>query len=196
MIKASRAAHARNLVGPVVRSTYRITVHDAQNMPATGPLLLLCNWTNIAAPAVLKAALPRPIHVWAAGPAALPGPLLSVTGDLAIPERRAGVRALREAVRYLQEGEVVAACGPKDLGYALAVTGVAVQTIGVEAPVTKRPTDPPSRKSPITLHVGAVRHLPERMRSSSPTRAVVRAANEWARQLLVDFTTSRYEVGS
>lgn len=195
MIKVKRAAHARNLVGPLVRSTYRITVHDADLLPSTGSVLLLTDWANIAAPTVLKAGLSRPIHVWAAGPAALPGPLLSLTGDLAVPDDRPGVGQLRDAVEYLRQGEVVAACGPTDIGYALAVTGTGVQTVRISAPATKRPTDPPSRKSPITLHVGPIRHLPERLRSSMPTRNVVRAANEWARQLLVDAGSHRYEVG-
>jgi len=186
--RVKRAAHARNLVGPLIRATYRITVHDAPNLPASGALLLICDWANIAAPSVLKAGLARPVHVWAAGPAALPGPLLSITGDLAVPETRPGVRVLREAVRFLQAGEVVAVCGPEDVGYAVAVTGAAVQTLTVDAPPTKRPTDPPARKSAITVSVGPLRHVPEHLRAVQPTRDVVRAANEWVRQLTVDST--------
>jgi len=186
MIKTRRAAHARNLVGPLIRSTYRITVHDAENLPASGAVLLICDWANIAAPSVLKAGLARPVHAWAQGPAALPGPLLSITGDLAVPETRPGVRALRDAVSYLRADEVVAVCGPTDVGYALAVTGAAVQTISVDAPPTKRPTDPPARKSAITLNIGPLRHVPEHLRSAQPTRDVVRAANEWVRQLTTD----------
>ena len=184
--RVKRAAHARNLVGPLVRATYRITVHDARNLPATGPVLLICDWANIAAPSVLKAGLTRPVHVWAAGPAALPGPLLSITGDLAVPETRPGVRVLRDAVRYLQAGEAVAVCGPEDVGYTLAVTGAAVQVLSIDAPPTKRPTDPPARKSAITISVGPLRHVPEHLRAMRPTRGVVRAANEWVRQLTVD----------
>jgi len=194
MMKATRAAHARNLVGPLIRSIYRITVHDANNVPARGPVLLLCDWVNIAAPAVLKAGIRRPVHVWASGPAALPGPLLGITGDLAVPDNRPGVGALREVVRLLEDGEAVAVCGPSDVGYALARTGAPVQTIRVDAPATKRPTDSPARKSAITLHVGPIRHVPDRLRSFEPTRADVRAAGEWARQLLVDGPDYRYEV--
>ncbi|HEV8025136.1 MAG TPA: hypothetical protein VGP37_09660 [Candidatus Nanopelagicales bacterium] len=194
MIKTTRAAHARNLIGPLIRSTYRITVHDVDSVPASGAVVLVCDWPNIAAPTVVKAALGRPVHVWAAGPAALPGPLLSVTGDLAVPEGRPGVRVLRDAVRYLDEGEAVAVCGVDDVGYAIAVTGAPVQTIMIDAPATKRPTDPPSRKASITVQVGPLRYLPERLHSSQPTRNEVRAVNEWVRQLTTDARPGRFEV--
>lgn len=194
MIKATRAAHARNLIGPLIRSTYRITVHDVDSVPASGAVVLVCDWSNIAAPTVVKAALGRPVHAWAAGPAALPGPLLSVTGDLAVPEGCPGLRVLREVVRYLDEGEAVAVCGVDDVGYAIAVTGAPVQTISIDAPATKRPTDPPSRKASITVQVGPLRYLPERLRSSQPTRNEVRAVNEWVRQLTTDARPGRFEV--
>ena len=195
MSRLTRAAHARNLVGPLIRSTYRITTHDATNVPATGPVVLLCDWSNIAAPSVLKAGIARPVHVWAQGPAALPGPLLSITGDLAVPENRPGVRALREATAFLAAGEAVAVCGSVDIGYALACTGAPVQTVVVDAPSTKRPTDPPARRSGITLQIGPLRHLPDRLRSDRPTRSVVRAANEWARQLITDAPARQVELG-
>ena len=195
MSRLTRAAHARNLVGPLVRSTYRITAHDSANVPASGAVVLLCDWSNIAAPSVLKAGIARPVHVWAQGPAALPGPLLSITGDLAVPDNRPGVRALREATAFLAAGEAVAVCGSVDIGYALACTGAPVQTVVVEAPMTKRPTDPPARRSPITLQIGPLRHLPDRLRSDRPTRSVVRAANEWARQLMTDAPMRRPELG-
>ncbi len=73
---AALAAHARNLVGPLLRSTYRISTINADAIPPRGPVLILCDWNNIAAPSVIKAAAPRPVHVWADGPAAVPGPLL------------------------------------------------------------------------------------------------------------------------
>lgn len=195
MSRLTRAAHARNLVGPLIRSTYRITAHDSASVPATGALVLLCDWSNIAAPSVLKAGIARPVHVWAQGPAALPGPLMSITGDLPVPEDRPGVRALREATAFLRAGEAVAVCGSVDIGYALACTGAPVQTVVVDAPPTKRPTDHPSRRSSITLHIGPLRHLPDRLRSDRPTRSVVRAANEWARQLLTDAPDRPREVG-
>lgn len=185
-MSAVRAAHARNLVGPLIRSTYRIEVRNVENLPARGPVLIVCEWNNIAAPTVLKAGLPRPVHVWATGPAALPGPLLSITGDLAVPEGRPGVHVLRQATDLLEQGEAVAAIGVGDIGYALACTGAPVLVASITAPPTKRPTDPPARKSPITLSLGAPHRLPERVQSSSPTRANVRAAGEWARQRSAD----------
>lgn len=185
-MSSARAAHARNLVGPLIRSTYRIEVHDAENLPAHGPILILCYWNNIAAPTVLKAGLLRPVHVWAAGPAALPGPLLSITGDLAMPDGRPGIGIVRQATELLERGEAVAAIGVGDIGYALARSGAPVLYVSITAPATKRPTDPPARKSPITLTLGAPQPLPARLRSSSPTRATARAAGEWARQRSVD----------
>lgn len=189
-MRTTRAAHARNLVGPLVRSAYRIEVRCVENLPLQGPILVLCDWNNIAAPTVLKAGLPRPVHVWAAGPAALPGPLLSITGDLAVPDGRPGVDVLRAATDLLDKGEAVAAIGVLDVGYALARTGAPVLTASIMAPTTKRPTDPPSRKSTITVKLGAPHRLPDRVRFASPspppTRGTVLAAGEWARQRSAD----------
>ena len=185
-MSAARAAHARNLVGPLIRSTYRIEVRDAENLPTRGAVLILCGWNNIAAPTVLKAGLPRPVHVWAAGPAALPGPLLAITGDLAMPEGRPGVDVVRRATELLEQGEAVAAIGVGDIGYAIAYTGAPVLVASITAPPTKRPTDPPARKSHIDVTVRPMHLPPERLRSASPTRATARAAGEWARQKSVD----------
>ena len=51
------AAHARNLVNPLLRSTYRISTINADAIPPRGPVLILCDWNNIAAPSVIKAAV-------------------------------------------------------------------------------------------------------------------------------------------
>lgn len=187
-MSTSRAAHARNLVGPLIRSTYRIDVHGGENLPRHGRVLVLCDWNNIAAPSVLKSGLPRPIHVWAAGPAALPGPLMSFTGDLAMPGGHPGVAVVRNVVRLLDQGEAVVAIGVTDIGYVLARTGSAIITAHVHAPETKRPTDPPARKSMISVTMGRPREFPERLRHPMPSRSATRAAGEWARQHLVDET--------
>ena len=187
----ARAAHARNLVGPLIRSTYRIDVRNVENLPTRGPIVILCDWNNIAAPTVLKAGLPRPVHVWAAGPAALPGPLMSITGDLAMPEDRPGVEVVRAATDLLERGEAVAAIGVGDIGYALARSGAPILAASVSAPSTKRPTDPPARKSHITLTLGVWHPLPERVRSATPSSATARAAGEWARQCSVDAVVGR-----
>lgn len=187
----SRAAHARNLIGPLVRSAYRIDVHGSENLPRRGPVLIMCDWNNIAAPSIIKAGLPRPVHVWAAGPAALPGPLLSVVGDLAMPEGGVGVGTIRRVVEVLERGEAVAAIGVHDLGYVVAKTRAPLMTAAFDAPATKRPTDPPARKSSVSVTMGSVHAVPERFQSEHPTRSVARAAGEWARQILVDETGAR-----
>lgn len=184
----ARAAHARNLIGPLVRSTYRIEVQGAERLPRSGNVLILGEWNNIAAPSILKAALPRPIHVWAAGPAGLPGPLMSVTGDLAMPDGSPGVRVVRKVVELLNQGEAVVAIGVSDVGYVLARTGASMMTARVCAPATKRPTDPPARRSQINVTMGSPHELPERFRRALPSSSTARAAGEWARQKLVDET--------
>lgn len=188
-MSGSRAAHARNLVGPLIRSTYRIDVRGVENLPRQGSVLIVCDWNNIAAPSVLKAGLPRPIHVWAAGPAGLPGPLMSVTGDLAMPEQRPGVAVVQRVVELLGEGEAVVAIGVQDLGYVLSKAGTAMMTAHVQAPDTKRPTDPPARKSEIGVTMGPIHDIPVRFTAHRPTIGVARAAGEWARQRLADETT-------
>lgn len=186
----SRAAHARNLVGPLIRSTYQINVHGAENLPRHGSVLVLCDWNNIAAPSILKSGLSRPIHVWAAGPAGLPGPLMSVTGDLAMPEGRPGVAVVSNVVGLLAQGEAVVAIGVTSIGYVLARSGAPVMTARIQAPATKRPTDPPARKSEISVTMGVPHALPERFTMKRPTVGVTRAAGEWARQRLVDEVSS------
>ncbi len=146
----------------------------------------MCAWNNIAAPNMLKAALPRPVHVWASGPAALPGPLLSVTGDLAMPEGKAGVAILSRVLDLLTRGEAVAAIGVCDLGYVVAKSGAPVIAARVVAPMTKRPTDPPTRKSTIDVTMGHLHQVPERFISTRPSRSMARASGEWVRQVLVD----------
>lgn len=182
----SRAAHARNLIGPLVRSAYSIEVTGADALPKRGPVLIVCDWNNIAAPTVVKSGLPRPVHVWASGPAALPGPLLSVSGDLAMPENKAGIGIVRDVVDLLDQGEAIVAIGVGDLGYVLARSRAPLMTATIDAPATKRPTDPPARKSSISVTMGPVHDLPERLRIEHPTRSSVRAAGEWARQIVVD----------
>ena len=183
---AALAAHARNLVGPLLRSTYRISTINADAIPPRGPVLILCDWNNIAAPSVIKAAVPRPVHVWADGPAAVPGPLLSVTGDLAMPVTKIGVEIVNRAVILVGSGEAVCAIGVEDLGYVLARSQAPVVPVHVAAPETKRPTDPPARKSPIVLTMGGLRVFPQRLRTDRVSRISARAAGEWARQILVD----------
>ncbi len=182
----ARAAHARNLLGPLVRSTYRLHVTSEDNVPAHGAVVIVCDWNNIAAPSVLKAAVPRPVHVWADGPAGVPGPLLSFTGDLAMPVTRIGVDVVRRATDLLRAGEAVAVVGVQDLGYALASTSTPILPVLIEAPATKRPTDPPARKSDIQVVIGDLEPFPEYLRTEAVTRASARAAGEWARQVLVD----------
>lgn len=186
----TRAAHARNLVGPIIRSTYRITCVNAEAVPHQGAVVIVCDWNNIAAPAVLKAALPRPVHVWADGPAGVPGPLMSVTGDLAMPVTRLGLDVVSRATQMLENGEAVAAIGVEDLGYALARSGAPVLPVHIHAPTTKRPTDPPARKAVISVVVGDLQPCPEYVNVAPATRASVRDAGEWARQVLVDSARS------
>lgn len=189
-MSAARAAHARNLVGPLIRSTYRINVYGGENLPRYGSVLMLCDWNNIAAPSVLKSGLSRPVHVWAAGAAGLPGPLMTLTGDLAMPDRRPGIPVVRRVIELLEHGEVVVAIGVQDIGYVLARSGAPVIAARVHAPGTKRPTDPPARKSEIDVTMGERHALPERFIGIRPTIGLARAAGEWARQRLVDEVNS------
>lgn len=183
---SSRAAHARNLVGPLIRSAYRIEAAHTDRVPKRGGVVIVCDWNNIAAPTVVKAALPRPVHVWAAGPAALPGPLLSVTGDLAMPEGTPGVATVSRVLELLTQGEAVVAIGAVDIGFVISKSAAPVMAARITAPATKRPTDPPARKSAIDVTMGHLHQLPERLTSPHPTRSMARAAGEWTRQVLVD----------
>lgn len=185
-MSSSRAAHARNLIGPLIRSAYRIDVRGGDHVPARGGLLIMCDWNNIAAPGILKAAIPRPVHVWAAGPAALPGPLLSVTGDLAMPVARSGVTVVGHVIDLLHSGEAVVGVGVHDVGYVVARTGAPVLVAAITAPATKRPTDPPPRKSEITVALGTSHPLPDRLVTARVSRGHARSAGEWVRRIVAD----------
>ncbi len=173
-------------MGPLIRSAYRIEAAHTDRVPKRGAVVIVCDWNNIAAPNVVKAALPRPVHVWAAGPAALPGPLLSVTGDLAMPEGRPGVATVGRVLDLLAQGEAVVAIGAVDIGFVISKSGAPVLAARIVAPATKRPTDPPTRKSAIDVTMGHLHQAPERLISPRPTRYLARAAGEWTRQVLVD----------
>jgi hypothetical protein len=190
-VSNSRAAHARNLIGPLIRSAYRIDVRGSEHVPARGALLIVCDWNNIAAPGILKSAIARPVHVWASGPAALPGPLLSVTGDLAMPDARSGVCVVGRVIDLLQEGEAVVGVGVRDVGYVLARTGASVVVAAIDAPATKRPTDPPARKSEITVTLRAPHAVPDRLAPTRVTRGTARSACEWVRRIVADGVVAR-----
>jgi len=103
-----------------------------------------------------------------------------------MPITRLGVDVVSRAAQMLHEGEAVAAVGVGDLGYALARSGAPVLPVHVYAPDTKRPTDPPARKADISVVVGNLQPFPHYLNKAPATRANVRDAGEWARQVLVD----------
>jgi hypothetical protein len=112
--------------------------------------------------------------------------LLSVTGDLAMPVTKVGVEIVDRAITLVGSGEAVCAIGVEDLGYVLARSQAPVVPVHVAAPETKRPTDPPARKSPIVLTMGELRAFPQHLTTDRVSRMSARAAGEWARQILVD----------
>ena len=103
-----------------------------------------------------------------------------------MPVTRLGVDVVSRAAQMLDGGEAVAAVGVGDLGYALARSGAPVLPVHVYAPDTKRPTDPPARKADISVVVGKLQPFPHYLNKAPATRANVRDAGEWARQVLVD----------
>ena len=107
-----------------------------------------------------------------------------------MPDGRPGVVVVRGVIDLLERGEAVVAIGVTDIGYVLARTSAPLVTARVQAPATKRPTDPPARKSEISVTMGAPHVLPERFQGARPTIGVARAAGEWARQRLVDEVSS------
>ena len=107
-----------------------------------------------------------------------------------MPDERPGVPVVRGVIDLLEHGEAVGAIGVTDIGYVLARTSAPLVTARAQAPATKRPTDPPARKSQISVTMGSPHALPERFASKHPTIGVARAAGEWARQRLVDEVSS------
>jgi 1-acyl-sn-glycerol-3-phosphate acyltransferase len=104
-------ARARAALGPVARRVYRLEVRGAENVPATGALVVAANHASVVDPLVLGAAVPRPLRfltkeeLWRFAPF---GRVLDRLGGIPVARGRGDLSAMLLARQALERGEAVA----------------------------------------------------------------------------------------
>lgn len=156
-------ATLRNVAGPIVARALKVEVRGAHRVPPRGPLIVVALGSDEATRWVLRSLLPRPVHVVRAPQGAAIDAQLDAVGRLAIGE------AIAFAGGHPPPGFVVLASDAPVLPAEIAV-------------------DPISGHR--TLFLGEATDLPESFADADPASlARARAATEWVRQLVADFSS-------
>jgi 1-acyl-sn-glycerol-3-phosphate acyltransferase len=94
----------------VPRRWYDVRVHGAAHMPGAGPVLLACNHIGLFDGPLLTAFAPRPVHALVKKEMfeGLGGPLFRGLGQICVERVGPDVCAVKQAVRVLRDGGVVA----------------------------------------------------------------------------------------
>lgn len=194
------ASQSRRLLGPFLKSWYRISVVGAQRVPSEGPVLVVSNHPGILDAGVVLACLSRPVRVLDSDGALVPAldRALNLTGRIRMASSGPDIVAVHEAVAALGEGHAVAVF-PEVLHSDGTVSRVrhemaylALRSDAVVVPVAifgtatpgMAPDALPKRGTQIHVHVGVPHRLghvedPHRRRS-------VAVAAEGIRQRLTD----------
>lgn len=174
------AANARNLVGPVIRAMYRISVTGAHHLPRSGPALIVGECPEAFAGAVLKSIAVRPVHVLAPRSASYAP---AATGDVIVDAP--GVDATRVALGLLEGGAAIAVLSPGVLAaYLACVSGAPVVPVVISGAAGRVAADPPPLRRRIDVRMSAARHLASPTGSCSSV--AVRDVAEQLRQALAD----------
>jgi 1-acyl-sn-glycerol-3-phosphate acyltransferase len=134
------AARGRRIGKVLFSSLYRCRVLDADKVPATGPVLLASNHTNILDGPLVVGMSPRPVHFLVKtelfhGPV---GWVLDRCGQIAIDRSHADRRALQQGLAVLARGGVLGVFpeGARGLGDVAAVhAGITWLALASGAPV-------------------------------------------------------------
>ena len=168
-MKAASGASARNLLGPLVRSAFRIRVTGSFHLPTHGGVLILSTREGIVEPTLLATCLTRPVSVLVdPGLAALSW--RASLGRIVVDPQRPHA-ALVEARSRLRAGQAVAMFpggGPSEepaahhtdgfasgTAYLQAAADVPVVPVAIVGARGRRPTDPPPARALISIVVGA-----------------------------------------
>ena len=194
------ASQSRRLLGPLLKSWYRISVDGAERVPQDGPLLVVSNHPGVLDAGVVLACLPRPVRVLDSDGVLAPvlDRALNLTGRIRMAPSGPDVAAVHEAVEALRSGHAVAVF-PEKLRADGTVSRVrhemaflALRTDAVILPVAIFGTATPGmaadalpkRGTGIHLHVG----MPYRLGrvDDAYRRSQVAATAEGMRQRLTD----------
>jgi len=134
------AARGRRIGQVLFTSLYRSRVLDADKVPATGPVLLASNHTNVLDGPLVFGMSPRPVHFLVKtelfhGPV---GWVLDRCGQIAIDRSHADRRALQQGLAVLARGGVLGVFpeGSRGLGDVAAVhAGITWLALASGAPV-------------------------------------------------------------
>jgi hypothetical protein len=188
----SRAAHIRNLFGPLVRRMYRIHVHGSSSVPLTGPVLLLCPQEGILAVPAFISVTPRPVHV-------IPNASLArVIGSSGIESIGgipisgfAAIETQNRAATALKSGAAVGIFGGNPSpGWLVAKEAPVVVPVIVVGDRGRVLTDPPRLGSQVDVFFGPA-SIPSGMgengrQAVAPNRSEARFRAEWCRQIVMD----------
>ena len=155
-------ATLRNVAGPIVARGLHVEVRGAHRLPASGPVIVASADGDERSRLIVRFVLRRPVHLLDASV----GPAVDVQLD---------------AVARLAAGEAVAFTGDQPRpGFVVLASG---------APVTPVFLAMDTVSGSRTLFVGEPTCPPAPLADADPASvADARAASEWVRQLLADFT--------
>lgn len=167
------AAHARNLIGPVLTSIYRVRITGGHHLPRSGGVLILSAEKGILDPTILATSLTRPVR-WLVDPSEQSyrlRPVTSALGRIDMDPARSPWHGLNEAVEALKHGEAVgvfianASHSPRlsppgaMAAYLHARTGAPIVPVTIFGSHGPRATDPPRPRARIDIHVGSLTQL-------------------------------------
>ncbi len=100
---------ARPFCAWLLRRRYRVVVHGAENVPATGPVILAANHVGVIDGPLLAIYAPRPVHALTKIEmfAGVLGRFLTAAGQIPLHRFHADPAAVKSAVRVLRDGGVV-----------------------------------------------------------------------------------------
>lgn len=167
------AAHARNLIGPLLSAAYRVRITGGHHLPRRGGVLIVTEQTGLLDPTILATSLTRPVRMLVEPSDGAPRwqPVTNALGRIELTPGCSPWAALQEAEEALVGGDAVgvflatpfaapSVAPPGALAaYLQARSGVPLVPVSLFDSHGPRPTDPPRPRTRISIHVGPPIHL-------------------------------------